>query len=474
MTMPNARNLKWFAGLAAAALLVAAAYWGWSHRLEAQELKKAVGMSEDLFKPDTPQPVCFGRMVLDLPKGARRVGSLYQYQQLVGHSIEEKAGVTQEHFAASMAQFEQHLRTTKHEKDPSLLKSVREVPGHPNAKVFVHWEYEGAVALLNITGQAWVNGVQYTIGTEEEPDRVDATANDIVVALSNLRPRASNDIPTAHGFCLDTAFIPDDLKGDEFERAEISFAVAPWQGASISISTHTNQVKPTDRLLERQGLAAKRFPGFDSNVLETLRAQERTIGPYKGEELLMLFNENGNKFYFFIWEVQGEVKRNDPPDIHLELRVEQNRKPDEMTRQQALALWEYLLPRLTLRKVSATKTSAAEEPKVALGERATTGRICPQSGWWECADDLKLVQPLGLWLEEGQPMPKAQVWAEPSPWQRLLRQRPQAGLAAQWRLASYEDQTPPAATEAAIESPAAEDAGHDIADDPPKGDSHPR
>ena len=84
-------------------------------------------MSEDLFKPEKLEPKCFGRMLLELPKGAQMQGSLYQYPG-VNKKIEETPNITQDEYEKTVVEFEENLRNTKHEKDPSLLKSVTAVP----------------------------------------------------------------------------------------------------------------------------------------------------------------------------------------------------------------------------------------------------------------------------------------------------------------------------------------------------------
>lgn len=395
-------------------------------------------MSEDMFKPDTPQPVCFGRMMFDLPKGAKQQGNLYQYQG-ANERIEETSNVTQASFDQTVLGFEEHLETTKHEKDPSLLKSVRMLNRPGGGKVFVHWEREFSRHLMNLTGYVLVGGNQYKFTSEVGFDYVQQATDEMAYALEHLRPKAPHEVPPEHGFCLNTAVIPDDLKGEGYERTVNSFYVVPWEFVAISVTTGINNVKPTDTLLERPAMAAKRDPNFSKSV-STVRSGKRRVGDLEGEELLMLMDTQTGKFFLFVWEVQGAIKSNNPPDIHLELRVGQDGKPGEMTKVQALALWEYLLPRLRVRPVTDQAAKVSEAPALTpLGELAATGRICPQTGWWQCSEEaLPVNGGRKQFFRQGEPLPQVTLLGEPSMLDRLKGRQPEYSTATVWKLVEYE------------------------------------
>lgn len=419
-------------------VLAGAGAWAASQVYTAHQFKEAKAMSEDMFKPDTPQPVCFGRMVFDLPKGAKQQGSLYQYQGAY-LKIEETPNVTQTGFDRTVGDFEEQLRTTKHEKDPSLLRSVRMLKGPGGGKIFVHWDKEFSEHVMTLTGFSFLNGVQYKLISNVSLNQIQEVTHEMAYALEHLRPKAPHEVPAEHGFCLNTAVIPDDLKGEGFEEAKISFDVPPWEFVNIDIVTGVNYVKPTDTLLERPAMAAKRFPLFSKGIT-TLRSGKRRVGDLDGEELLMHLTENERTYFLFMWEVQGAIKSNNPPDIHLELRVGQDGKPGEMTKVQALALWEYLLPRLRVRPVTdqAAKVSAAPA-LTPLGELAATGRICPQTGWWQCSEEALPVKGGRKQLvRQGEPLPQVTLLGEPSMLDRLKGRHPEYSTATVWKLVEYE------------------------------------
>lgn len=442
--------------------------WATSHIYETHEFNEAKAMSEEMFKPDAPQTVCVGRVVFDLPKGAKQQGSLYQYQG-ANKKIEETPHVTQADFEKSVHDFEEQLRTTKHEKDPSLLKSVRVLPGKDGAKVFTHWENDFAEFAMNLTGYAWREGVQYRFTSQADFDRVRKVSDEMAYALEHLRPKAPNEVPREHGFCLDTAFIPDALKGEGLERTVNSFDVLPWEFVSISLTTGVNNVKPTDTLLERPAMAAKRAPGFDKTA-SVFHAGKRRVGDFHGEEMLVRMTESDRTYFLFIWEVQGAVKSNNPPDIHLELRVGQNGKPGEMTKVQALALWEYILPRLRLRPVTQQPTKVSTvEPLKPLGELAASGSLCSQTGWWACSEPRPVQGGEKQFFRKGEAMPKVALLLEQSMWQKMKGETPTHRTTTVWKLVEYDPADVPATYDEALvaSAPLIANVPDPAPDDPP-------
>jgi hypothetical protein len=408
-------------------------WWSESVSLGIKQFKLSKTMSEEMFETNVAENACFGRMVLELPKDATLQGSLYRYPGAY-REIEIMPNVAMEQFKSNVHAFEVNLRNTKHEKDVSLLRSIEETLS--GDKVFVHWQNDFAEYAMDVTAFAWRDGFQYIFNSRVDIDKSAMVAQKALKLLENLQNRMNGDIPDRHGFCLDNAFISDDLKGEGLERAEVSFKVEPWMGVYISAQTFVNQVKEPASLLQR--LESARHQAEFSQNYYLIRSGKRKVGEFHGEEVLALVTERDRRYFHFVWEVEGEIRRNDPPDIKLELHVAQDGNSGEMTKEQALGLWEYLLPRLRLRPVN--KQTAVSDVRILapLGERHVTGRPCPQTGWWECDDDLPLAQSKGVWLQEGQRMPMARVWAQPSLWQQFKGERPVGQRSAVWRLAAYE------------------------------------
>ena len=77
---------------------------------------------------------------------------------------------------------------------------------------------------------------------------------------------------------------------------------------------------------------------------------------------------------------------------------------------------------------------------VYAGEQTATGRLCPCSGWWICADEGRVLYGRRQRFERGQRMPPAVLLGRRTFWQWLTRQQPSFEIATVWTLVEY-DQT---------------------------------
>ena len=105
-----------------------------------------------------------------------------------------------------------------------------------------------------------------------------------------------------------------------------------------------------------------------------------------------------------------------------------------------IALWDHLTATIRPRPVAPLKTSQAAAPDAQpLGTLAATGRICPQTGLWRCAEESRPIQGgREQWLRQGELLPKALMQGEPTLWQRLRGQQPTHAVATVWELVGYE------------------------------------
>jgi TPR repeat protein len=92
-------------------------------------------------------------------------------------------------------------------------------------------------------------------------------------------------------------------------------------------------------------------------------------------------------------------------------------------------------------------TGAAEPERCPLGEVAATGRTCPQTGWWQCAEEAAPVQGgRRQFFHSGDTLPHAVLLGERSVWQKLKGEQPSHKTATVWRLVDYEEQPAPPAS----------------------------
>jgi hypothetical protein len=176
-----------------------------------------------------------------------------------------------------------------------------------------------------------------------------------------------------------------------------------------------------------------------------LRQGDREFNGCKGYEFLVRKpSQGGGKGdHEFVFECGGEANNELQPSFDIQLDTGAGERQAAMVTpglsdEEAVALWDTLIGSIRVRPTENHKTSQSQHSKVSLGALHVTGRRCPQTGWWECADELNLAQPSGIWLEQGELMPMARIWAQPNLWDRLKGERPVGWTAAVWRLAGYE------------------------------------
>ena len=273
----------------------------------------------------------------------------------------------------------------------------------------------------------------------------------------NLRIRAEDEIPGEVGVCIDGAFIskPLGVSGENF-RLGVRFKDFP--DVHFSIDTRVSNV---DIERETIGDVLRRQQDAESDAccsghgawyagIKFLRRGERGFNGGKGYELLARKPAQGDgaENHQFIFEGGGEANNELRPAFDMQMDTgadEQHtaRVRPSLTDEEAVALWDALISSIRVRPTSGPKTSQSPLPRVSLGTLHVTGHRCPQTGWWECHDELNLAQPSGIWLEQGKLMPKALVWAQPNLWDRLKGERPVGWTAAVWRLAGYEEPQAP-------------------------------
>ena len=399
--------------------------------IQTQQMEKAKAMSEELFKPEKPNPFCFGRLMFDLPKHAVVTGSNYRHPSV--DNFETMENVTKEDFEKTVIDFETSLRHTKHKIDASVLQDVIEPAESSNTKIFVHWKGGYSTQLKTITAYKWMpNQTQFKFISEINPEYANSAAKDIVEILKRLRSRAVNEVPTEHGFCIEGGFFPDQQTGQWVETADLAVGFADWADVSISIETLVSHKKDPDTLLDRINAL-----GIAPSTIHVIRKGNRDVVQQKGQEVLFESTQGGHRTYTFIWETDGEIDNNQLPHIHLEMRFGHERKR-LLNKEEALALYEYVLAHLRVRPTIAAPVSQTETPTIPLGEFATTGNICPQTGWWQCSEGGDVAGGKRQFLKQGESAPYAIIMGDASMLQKLQGKRPSCKIMTVWTLVGYE------------------------------------
>jgi hypothetical protein len=265
--------------------------------------------------------------------------------------------------------------------------------------------------------------------------------------LQNTRYRIDSEIPSEPGLCIDGGFIGSDGSESASERAKLFFDFEKWPELSLTVESWT-VTKPEPSLLTRLNNVAvpEAFLSL-MGQMKTLRRGKHDVGSFKGEESLdMVPTGGGYKVHMFRWEAQGVPDDPFRPNLVVELTTGRNSgyqgKRPTISEQEAVELFDAVVNSIRLRPTGPAKRSeAAPAPKAPLGEMATTGRQCPQTGCWRAEEGEERL------IREGEVMPHTPVSGTASLWQKLRGEAaPIYRSATVWKLVAYEmpaDDTPP-------------------------------
>jgi hypothetical protein len=393
--------------------------------------------------------VCFGRFVIELPADAQVIWG----DTIVPLGIWVEKGAANE-LASRVAEVEALLRSQPRypltkglslyfETIDGVVAGMRHVISQEN------FDGDGLLRINSLFAMG-----NDLVGMEARPlEEKKHRALEMLNSMARrLRPRSETELPSEAGACIENAFLtdaPDTKPEDVNEHIQVGFRLAEFHDVhlSIHIAPSSEMRWSLDKQLETTENRARKVGESEPfERLKIFRRAKREIHEWKtGFEILTRTpGEEGVHAYHDFW-MKFTGAANDPlrpfADIQFQTGVGENSagavKPS-LTDEEAIALWDKLTSSIRVRPTNGAKTSQAQLPKVSLGTLHVTGHRCPQTGWWECHDELSLAQPSGIWLEQGQLMPKARIWAHPNWWDRLKGERPVGWTAAVWRLAGYD------------------------------------
>lgn len=416
---------------------------------------------KSIMKPVSPRiaaafektkTVCFGRFVIDVPQSATVVWADSLVPLHVGiypSGASEVEGL--------MQKFISELKEEKaiYHDDVPLLLSVSDV-AEPAGQIVTG--YEGFEAINGLQTRGYFTFADGGLIIKARPLRNDLEGTiDLIKSIAHrLRPRQADESPAEPGNCIEFAFLPDPkiLSQDAlFEHIRIGFRLNEFKDTHLSIYVApSNPYHPEGDSLEAQFKRIREEASPEEKkmlaTVQFFREAPRKIAEWTtGYEVLVRTpDEEGSRSHHdFQAKFTGEAQDPFRPyaDIQLQTGVADNAAgatQASVTDDEAIAIWDRIISTIRVRPTAATTADkSAATPRLPLGELATTGRTCPQSGWWE-SDEPGAVGGTGRkHLNAGDRMPHVTLLAKPSLWQKILRERPSYRVAAVWKLVAYSD-----------------------------------
>lgn len=345
--------------------------------------------------------VCFGRFLVDVPESTKIIWgdaslplgiTIYPDGVNTVRALEEK--------------FTTELKSEKavYLDDIPLLLSVDKIDT-PEGNIITGYESYDAINGLKISGffQMGSNGI--VVDAQPLKNMRDKVVADIKSIAQRLRTNGETEIPAEPGNCIEHAFLPDrpgDEKEESGEHVRIGFRLKEFPDVHFSIYVApSNKYDPESDSLERQFKRIKEDPMTpeEEKVMASVkyfREQPRRIHDWHTgyEVLLRTPDEEGSLSHheFRIKFTGVPLDRLRPyADIQLQTGVGDDAAgaaKASLTDEEAIAVWDKIMSTIRVRPTNGAsmKTASVDQHSVPLGELAATGRICPQSGWWECIE----------------------------------------------------------------------------------------
>ncbi|MDN4036631.1 T6SS immunity protein Tli4 family protein [Massilia sp. YIM B02443] len=451
---PTAIQRLLLAPIAAAALLLAAC----DHQPKEWKKPNMTTLTprlQPLF--EKTKTVCFGRFMVDVPVSAAVAWG--ETTVSLGVSIYPD-GVDK--VKAEAQQFIDELKSEKaiYLNNIPLLISVEDIR-HPEGKIVTGYEGFEAIGELKINGYFSLNNDGVVIDArplKQYRERATATIKSIA---RRLRQRADDEAPAEPGNCLKRAFLPDspdDEEGHPGEFVNIGFRLMEFPDVHFSIQVRpTNPHDPERESLKAQWQRMKDDKGPPEveeafAKVKYFRESPRQLHEWTtGYEVLTWAPDEGRVHAYHDFELRFTGVAGDAlkpyASIQLQTGVGNNAAgavKASLTDAETIALWDKMTSTVRVRPTSAASIKSAGSslhPHVPIGELAATGRICPQTGWWESDQPGEKQDNRRRHIQTGERMPHVVSLDEPSLWQKFKGERPSYRKAAIWKLVSYGEAT---------------------------------
>jgi len=440
--MKIGRHARLYVGIAVMAALIAATL-GTRAAHQAQDQRMVKAMTQKRIT------VCVGRLLIDLPSEAE---ISFSGARLGGVDINVEPGYTSEKATSVITKRETSLAGELNEYEkPSLEKRVLADGVNFQATLLYYGREKPVTRMSNgqpVTGEEGIAVEAFGIKNDlfyhfKAESLASPKYEDYVQAIvKQFESRTAASIPATGGFCTDNGIIHDPILPDLNETVTMFASFKGHPDIAIRLDTSVLD-KPQESLLTRDANNDINTR-FAANI-KNLGKGPRDLNGIPGEELLDRFKEkNGTTGHMFMWESLGKPSDVFVPTITLELQTGKGRPGSpvnsSLSDEAVLQLWQAISSSLRIRSTTETKkvSRVGTTPAVPLGELAATGRICPQTGYWQCRDPGLVERDRSKFIRQGDMMPRALLRGAPSLWQKMIGNAPLHQVATVWILIAYD------------------------------------
>ncbi|WP_440967631.1 T6SS immunity protein Tli4 family protein [Massilia sp. GER05] len=393
--------------------------------------------------------VCVGRLMVDLPADAEVT---FTDARVDGVTISVEAGYDAQKAAAAIAERVSALGGETNELGRPSLEKSEVVDGVNLQATLLYSGREKAVTRMRngqpVTGDEGITVEAFALkddllyrfkGQSLASPKYEQVVHDLV---KNFASRTAGSMPAEPGFCTENGIIHSTTPPEPDESVTMFATLKGHPDIAIRLDTAVLD-KPQESLLARH---AKNDTAMEfASSIKYLGKQARTLNGIPGSEVLVRVKEsNGTSAHSFMWESPGKGMDVLAPNITLELETGKgnpgNPVNSSLSDEAALQLWQAISTSLRLRPTSTVNKvgNTAHVPAVPLGELVATGKVCPQTGYWQCSEHATVEGAQPQFFRQGDLMPPATLRGAPSLWQKLSGNVRTHEVATVWTLIAYQ------------------------------------
>jgi hypothetical protein len=295
-----------------------------------------------------------GRFLIDIPEEATISWGRQGYEE-PGSFIQTFEAPTPNLVKEAM-EYDAKKYRKPHIDGGSQLESI--VDGHiPNCWFMFFWDSELVKDnYIEVKGYFWKGGQGFVFRNNAvfTPQGMRERADLLERYFLMVQMRSPQEIPTEPGFCFKNAYFQGGPKPDPTENIAMHVNLPSHPDVCVRFCTDVeysaSQTNP--KLLDRTALTLAEDAVNRLSGIRRLRARDRTVGPYHGQELLERIREyNGTVGYSFMWECLGRPKSATHPNLMLEMMTGYGEPPvaSSLNRKEAMALWDAMVDSIRYR-----------------------------------------------------------------------------------------------------------------------------
>ena len=304
----------------------------------------------------TMQPVCFGRLVIEIPTVAKIIGWSQEVDDVKIESVSPPS-LNQKAFDAKVAQREIQLKTSPHDTDRVLLKNKIQLS--PDSVLFAFRKDKSSARTYQINVMFWQPSVEYLYQMRTTDQYLTEDINGIPKLVKSFIPMPTTDLLSLPpGLCVEHGV----FTGSEFRGEEVAMAgrIDEYPGLGFSFQTQSTD-RPSEDLTMIQRLDRSLGLGDEigkevSAAIKFIRKGKRKLNGQLGEEVVTSYTKDGRT----ILDAKAEFYYTAPtsldrPIINISLsdrtHDDNTHQPynKNLTEKEFLALWDSMLNGIKVR-----------------------------------------------------------------------------------------------------------------------------